>query len=252
VVNEDREASAQAFHDLLRLSRLPQHVVAERLGVSRQAIYEWKTGQAPVAVEALLALARLAHRSVRFDPDGSLHIDAPADAPRMPLRPAVGAEGRRIYFKVIPGSLAAVLGLLLAIWVSQVGLDAAVHTVQVTARYVSSGGAAPAPSLTSSATPSSLAQTASSGSGPKAITPESVRQVRPTQAAAAATPTALPPLVTPPPAETVPGLYATPAPSGGSVTPPPPPPPTPPPVSQGALLDALPTPSPLASPVVAP
>ena len=84
---------SEKLQSLRKAAGLSQEQAAERLGVTRQAVSKWETGEGKPDIENLLPLARLLHTTVDY------LLDDTADAPRTEEAPTPQSQsvGRELW-----------------------------------------------------------------------------------------------------------------------------------------------------------
>ena len=81
------------LQNLRRAARLSQEQLAEQLGVTRQAVSKWETGEGKPDIDNLLPLARLLHTTVDYLlDDGANQPRAEEPQPQTPPQQSVGRE----------------------------------------------------------------------------------------------------------------------------------------------------------------
>ena len=84
---------SEKLQSLRRAAGLSQEQLAEQLGVTRQAVSKWETGEGKPDIDNLLPLARLLHTSVDYLlDDGANQPHAEEPQPQTPPQQSVGRE----------------------------------------------------------------------------------------------------------------------------------------------------------------
>ena len=110
------ETLPQRLQELRKAAGLSQEDLAARLGLSRQAVGKWETGQGKPDLDNLLRLSQLYHVSTDYILTG-VQPDSPAPPPR-PMQP----EARRALAPIaVIGATAAitVLFILALPWIAK-------------------------------------------------------------------------------------------------------------------------------------
>ena len=85
---------SEKLQNLRRAAGLSQEALAEQLGVTRQAVSKWETGEGKPDIDNLLPLAKLLHTTVDY------LLDDAADAPHTetpPTQPQTESVGRELW-----------------------------------------------------------------------------------------------------------------------------------------------------------
>lgn len=84
---------SEKLQNLRRAAGLSQEQLAEQLGVTRQAVSKWETGEGKPDIDNLLPLARLLHTTVDYLlDDGANQPHAEEPQPQTPPQQSVGRE----------------------------------------------------------------------------------------------------------------------------------------------------------------
>ena len=111
------ETLPQRLQELRKAAGLSQEDLAARLGLSRQAVSKWETGQGKPDLDNLLRLSQLYHVSTDYILTG-VQPDSPAPPPPRPMQP----EARRALAHIaVIGATAAitVLFILALTWIAK-------------------------------------------------------------------------------------------------------------------------------------
>lgn len=111
------ETLPQRLQELRKAAGLSQEDLAARLGLSRQAVGKWETGQGKPDLDNLLRLSQLYHVSTDYILTG-VQPDSPAPPPPRPMQP----EARRALAHIaVIGATAVitVLFILALTWIAK-------------------------------------------------------------------------------------------------------------------------------------
>ena len=87
---------SEKLQNLRRAAGLSQEQLAERLGVTRQAVSKWETGEGKPDIDNLLPLAKLLHTTVDYLLDDTANQPR-AEEPQPPTPPHTESVGRELW-----------------------------------------------------------------------------------------------------------------------------------------------------------